>query len=409
MLRKDLLVNFNTIAKRTATKRAGGGKTNNKDSAGRALGAKKVELQFVQANEVLMKQTGTKFFGGENTFSGRDHTINSSAPGYVRFYIDPFHPKKRFVGVALSKDSVLPRGHFLPKERRFNNIKLNPREKIEMKLINNLLESAPRFFTHPREQRKIFRIQQNMKDRIAHYDAKQTRFNNLIKEQKVLEGLWGEDFVKTLSAEENQFVVEFLYLMQNKFEYSHNIDAAFEYTKNEIKYDNKLQEKRSASPTDVNIKYQYIIPRYYDYSVKYNEALAKKIQETVDFNKLDLDIIKKIPSQEKEAKKAQLIEEVSNIKPFLYTKNNANFKKITSMLSIKNALIKQVFDNTELNQLKNKLFPEVLPSSWEGVLSTDKKDRNAIAKKMYDPDTKTFEDVLVSKFAFKDNAKDLLL
>jgi len=51
----------------------------------------------------------------------------------------------------------------------------------------------------------------------------------------------------------------------------------------------------------------------------------------------------------------------------------------------------------------------VLPSSWEGVLSTDKKDRNAIAKKMYDPDTKTFEDVLVSKFAFKDNAKDLLL
>lgn len=116
---------------------------------------------------------------------------------------------------------------------------------------------------------------------------------------------------------------------------------------------------------------------------------------------------KRFQRKRKKKKKDQLIKEVSDINPFLYTKDNANFKKIMSILDKKNSSVKQLFDINELNQLKNKLFPEVLPLSWEGVLINNKKDKNAVGKKLYDPETKSFENVLVSKFAFKKNAKEI--
>lgn len=407
MLRKELLINFNALSKRTATKRAGGGKTNNKDSAGRRLGPKKIQNQFANAHEVLMKQVGSSFLPGENAVMGRDYTINSTEPGYVKFYRDPFHPKKRFIGVALSKDSVLPKDHFAPTERRFGKIKLDSSDLDEMKIINKFLQNQPKFFNNVKEQQKALQSQQRMKDRIAMYRGKKQEFIESLEKSKTLESIWGEDFVKSMSEEDKRFVTEFLYLMSNKFKYSYNIEASFEYTRNEILYDNKIQKSKDLSNVNINAQYQSAIPKYYDYLPLYNEALGKKIQESIDFNKLDLRAIQKISNKEKEEKKNQLIKEVSDIKPFLYTKDNANFKKILNTLDKTNSLISQLFDINELNQLKNKLFPEVLPLSWEGVLINNKKDKNAVSKQLYDPETKTFENVLVSKFAFKKNAKEL--
>lgn len=104
---------------RFATKRVSGSKTNKNDSAGRRLGPKAHEGHFVKPGEILMRQRGTKIHPGENTGIGKDHTIFALEPGYVRFYRDPFHPLRKYVGLALKKDLTLPLPHFEPRVRRF--------------------------------------------------------------------------------------------------------------------------------------------------------------------------------------------------------------------------------------------------------------------------------------------------
>lgn len=104
---------------RTATKRAAGSRTSMKDSAGRRLGPKKYEGQTVKVGEIIMRQRGTKFYPGDNVGIGKDHTIYALEPGVVRYYLDPFHPKRKFIGVSLSRDIKLPLPHFQPRVRRF--------------------------------------------------------------------------------------------------------------------------------------------------------------------------------------------------------------------------------------------------------------------------------------------------
>ncbi|CAI5062543.1 AVN_HP_G0084190.mRNA.1.CDS.1 [Saccharomyces cerevisiae] len=85
-----------------------------KDSAGRRLGPKKYEGQDVSTGEIIMRQRGTKFYPGENVGIGKDHSIFALEPGVVRYYLDPFHPKRKFIGVALRRDLKLPSPHFEP-------------------------------------------------------------------------------------------------------------------------------------------------------------------------------------------------------------------------------------------------------------------------------------------------------
>lgn len=118
---------------RHATKRAAGSRTNKNDSAGRRLGPKAYDGHFVKPGQIIMRQRGTKIHPGENTDIGRDHTIFAIEPGYVRFYYDPFHPLRKYVGVALTRDTELPLPHFSPRMRRFGyEVIENPAEaKIE--------------------------------------------------------------------------------------------------------------------------------------------------------------------------------------------------------------------------------------------------------------------------------------
>lgn len=108
---------FNQV--RNATKRAAGSRTNKNDTAGRRLGPKVHEGNFVKPGQIIMRQRGTKIHPGENTDIGRDHTIFAMEPGYVRFYYDPFHPLRKYVGVSLTRDLPLPHPHFAPRSRRF--------------------------------------------------------------------------------------------------------------------------------------------------------------------------------------------------------------------------------------------------------------------------------------------------
>ena len=113
-----------SIQIRTAKKRVSGSRTNNKDSAGRRLGPKKNEGHFVNPGQIIMRQRGTKIHPGDNVKIGVDHTIFAVEPGYVRYYFDPFHPLRKYVGVSLKKNLKLPRPHFEPRLRRFGYVQI---------------------------------------------------------------------------------------------------------------------------------------------------------------------------------------------------------------------------------------------------------------------------------------------
>ncbi len=68
-----------------AQKKAGGSSRNGRDSAGRRLGVKRTDGQFVRAGNILVRQRGTPIRPGENVGIGKDHTLFAKVDGVVRF------------------------------------------------------------------------------------------------------------------------------------------------------------------------------------------------------------------------------------------------------------------------------------------------------------------------------------
>ncbi len=68
-----------------AHKKGVGSSRNGRDSAGRRLGPKRADGQFVLAGNILVRQRGTKLHPGINVGIGRDDTLFAKADGLVRF------------------------------------------------------------------------------------------------------------------------------------------------------------------------------------------------------------------------------------------------------------------------------------------------------------------------------------
>ncbi len=62
-----------------------GSTSNGRDSAGRRLGAKAADGQFVTAGSIIYRQRGTKIFPGTNTRRGNDDSIYATIDGIVKF------------------------------------------------------------------------------------------------------------------------------------------------------------------------------------------------------------------------------------------------------------------------------------------------------------------------------------
>lgn len=58
---------------------------NGRDSAGRRLGAKASDGEFVTAGSILYRQRGTKVYPGNNVKIGKDDTLYTTIDGYVKF------------------------------------------------------------------------------------------------------------------------------------------------------------------------------------------------------------------------------------------------------------------------------------------------------------------------------------
>lgn len=73
--------------------------------------------------QIIYRQRGTLWHAGENVGLGRDHTIFALQPGYVKYYRNPtLNPKKRYIGVALSRNQSLPTPSDVPRVRRLGMV-----------------------------------------------------------------------------------------------------------------------------------------------------------------------------------------------------------------------------------------------------------------------------------------------
>lgn len=65
--------------------KAQGSTHNGRDSAGRRLGAKASDGEFVTAGSIIYRQRGTKIYPGNNVGMGTDHTLFAKIDGVVKF------------------------------------------------------------------------------------------------------------------------------------------------------------------------------------------------------------------------------------------------------------------------------------------------------------------------------------
>jgi large subunit ribosomal protein L27 len=68
-----------------AHKKAGGSTSNVRDSGGKRLGVKLFGGEAVREGGIIIRQRGTKFRPGKNTYLGRDFTIHAKIAGAVQF------------------------------------------------------------------------------------------------------------------------------------------------------------------------------------------------------------------------------------------------------------------------------------------------------------------------------------
>ena len=68
-----------------AHKKGQGSSTNGRDSAGRRLGAKVGDGQFITGGSIIYRQRGTKIHAGTNVKRGSDDTLFATVSGIVKF------------------------------------------------------------------------------------------------------------------------------------------------------------------------------------------------------------------------------------------------------------------------------------------------------------------------------------
>ena len=59
--------------------------SNGRDSAGRRLGAKAADGEYITAGSIIYRQRGTKIHPGTNVERGKDDTLFALTSGYVKY------------------------------------------------------------------------------------------------------------------------------------------------------------------------------------------------------------------------------------------------------------------------------------------------------------------------------------
>ena len=75
--------------------------SNGRDSAGRRLGAKSADGEYISAGSIIYRQRGTKIHPGENVGRGTDDTLYAKTSGYVKY--EHYGKDRKKVSVYLEK------------------------------------------------------------------------------------------------------------------------------------------------------------------------------------------------------------------------------------------------------------------------------------------------------------------
>ena len=59
--------------------------SNGRDSAGRRLGAKAADGEYITAGSIIYRQRGTRIYPGTNVGIGNDHTLFAKEDGVVKY------------------------------------------------------------------------------------------------------------------------------------------------------------------------------------------------------------------------------------------------------------------------------------------------------------------------------------
>ena len=59
--------------------------SNGRDSAGRRLGAKVADGEYIEAGSIIYRQRGTRIHPGKNVGRGTDDTLFAKISGYVKY------------------------------------------------------------------------------------------------------------------------------------------------------------------------------------------------------------------------------------------------------------------------------------------------------------------------------------
>ena len=68
-----------------ASKKGVGSSRNGRDSAGRRLGVKRGDGQYVLSGNIIIRQRGTRVHAGHNVGRGKDDTLFATIDGLVKF------------------------------------------------------------------------------------------------------------------------------------------------------------------------------------------------------------------------------------------------------------------------------------------------------------------------------------
>lgn len=343
---------------RTATKKVSGSSNNNKDSIGRRLGPKRGENEFVRPGEILMRQRGTKLYPGENVGIGRDHTLFAIEPGYVRTYYDPFHPKRRFMGIALKKDAPLPTPHFEPRLRRLGHYPLAGSQAARLK------DHLPR---------KIYMQKDEMERALEERKAK--REASILSFQKEISELLPELNEKEvrLGAEYHFAYVGFLKHALQKQESKYAVKNIFE---------TRLQ---------LSLKKGEINQEDFDNTLSSYNKTINLLEEKTSLGS-EYRLIPSITNEERRAKMEALNEELTEL-----------FKGATDK-AVADQIVKRINESTFLLPQDKQKFvlrftrPYLPKSLVPEDISTG--DENVITRRVFNPETRKVEVDLRIKTAF---------
>ncbi|KAH3666294.1 hypothetical protein OGAPHI_004483 [Ogataea philodendri] len=346
---------------RTATKRAGGSRTHMKDSAGKRLGPKKGDGEVVEVGQIIMRQRGTKWYPGENTGIGKDHTIFALEPGFVRYYLDPFHPRRKFIGVVLNQKDRLPYPHFEPTKRRFGRSLIKKPEAAQEEVD----------FKKRKEEALLPQILQAASER----EEKRSQRLAQLREEMT-------QFIQLESSEAKDLAAERLVSIDRFLKGGKSLEDAQFYTTYNYLYDLKLELRKNA-----------ITQEQHDAQSQEYTAVAKSVDENIMFDHSFNICAYKTPETIKQNQAAALEELKTIVVPNQPRTKELKEKVLSILKSTDNC-----FSLSQQLDLKRRFLKPVL-SEVEGLVA-DKPGKNTVTILRMNHETRKVDTVYRPKEAF---------